>query len=370
MMWVTAAGFLWPGPFDRMADPWFLASVAFYAAGAVLLFKAPANAVGPLMMGFPTMTSVSVLGAAVATAWQFEGLGAAWADTVGMAFATVAIMWLPLLLLYFPSGGLPSPRWRFGPWLVSVGAAVGFVAALLNGGWGGDVEAENLESPLREATGWVGGVLSPLFFVLLIVGFAMGGASLVRRFAASRGIERSQIKWVALAGAFVVGILAVLLFAFGLDSVDETWGELLLVCGIVAIPAAVAIAVLRYRLFDIDRIVSRTVGYVLVLGLLTAVYSIGAVWLPTRLLGGQTPLFVAGSTLAAAAMFNPLRTGILDWVDRRFYRSRYDSERVAEAFSARLREQVDPDRLSAEWLAVVIATLRPTSAAVWVRERG
>jgi hypothetical protein len=166
----------------------------------------------------------------------------------------------------------------------------------------------------------------------------------------------------------VASILTLLLVVVGLEAVDTTWGELLLVAGVVAIPAAVAIAVLRYRLYEIDRLVSRTVGYVVVLGVLTAVYVVGAVWLPTRLLGEQTPLFVAASTLTVAGLFGPLRRRVVVWVDRRFYRARYDADRVAEAFSSRLRDEIDMANLTADWVGVVAMTLKPTTIGVWVNE--
>jgi hypothetical protein len=369
LLWVVAAVLLWPGPWDRMADPWFVASVPFYLAATVLLIKAPANSIGWMMMGFPATTAVAVLGTAVAVKAGTATLLAAWADTIGIGFATPSIMFLPLIFLHFPDGFLPSPRWRFGRHVILAGAAIGSLAALLNGGWGGDPEPGSLESPLRTATMPIGDVLSILFFVAMIVSFVIGGAALVHRFLRSQGPERNQIKWVALAGACVAAILTLLLILFGLEAVDETWGELLLVAAVVAVPTAVAFAVLRYRLYEIDRLLSRTVGYAVVLGVLTAVYVVGAVWLPTRLLGGQTPLFVAASTLTVAGLFGPLRRRVLVWVDRRFYRARYDADRVAEAFSSRLRDQIDLTDLTADWVGVVTTTLRPTTIGVWVSER-
>jgi hypothetical protein len=203
----------------------------------------------------------------------------------------------------------------------------------------------------------------------MVASFVLSGVSLVRRFVRSNGEERSQIKWVALAGACVASILTLLLVVFGMESIDQVWGELLLIAGVVAVPTSVAIAVLRYRLYEIDRLVSRTVGYVVVLGVLTVVYVIGAVWLPTRLLGEQSPLFVAASTLIVAGLFGPLRKRVVVWVDRRFYRARYDADRVAEAFSSRLRDQIDLTDLTTDWVDVIAATLRPTTIGVWVSER-
>ena len=366
LLWAVAALVLGVGRWDRLVDPWFVASLPFYVAATVLLIKAPGNSIGWMMMGFPAAAAFDVLGSAIATDAGGSTSLAAWADTIGNSFATTSIMFLPLMLLHFPDGSLPSRRWKFCSYLVYVGAAVGFVAALLIGGWGGDPEVGSLESPLRAAMSPTGNLLSRLFFISLVASFIVSGAALVRRFVRSTGVERSQIKWVALAGACVASTLTVMLGAFGMQSIDQAWGELLLIAGIVAIPAAVAIAVLRYRLYEIDRLVSRTVGYVVVLGVLTVVYVVGAVWLPTRLLGGQRPLFVAASTLTVAALFGPLRRRVLTSVDRRFHRARYDADRVAEAFSSTLRHQVDVRELTTDWLAVVTATLQPTSIGIWV----
>ncbi len=132
------------------------------------------------------------------------------------------------------------------------------------------------------------------------------------------------------------------------------------------VPLAIAVAVFRYRLFEIDRIISRTVGYVLVIGLLVVVYAAGAAWLPTRL-GGESPLFVAGSTLAVAALFNPVRRRLLHWVDRKFYRTRYDAERVVDGFVASLKDRTDLNGLADEWVTAVTETMRPASIGIWVR---
>ena len=370
LLWAVAAAIvLRIGRWEQILDPWFLASIPFHVAATVLLIKAPRNSIGWMMMGFPATAAVAVLGAAIAAGAGPSTSLAAWADTIGNSFATPSIMFLPLMILHFPEGLLPSPRWRFCRHLILTGVAAGFLAALLNGGWGGDSEVGSLDSPLRAATSPVGDVLSTLFFISMVASFVLSGVSLVRRFVRSSGEERSQIKWVALAGACVASILTVLLVVFGMESIDQVWGELLLIAGVVAVPTSVAIAVLRYRLYEIDRLVSRTVGYVVVLGVLTVVYVIGAVWLPTRLLGQQSPLFVAASTLIVAGLFGPLRKRVVVWVDRRFYRARYDADRVAEAFSSRLRDQIDLTDLTTDWVGVVAATLRPTTIGVWVSER-
>jgi hypothetical protein len=132
------------------------------------------------------------------------------------------------------------------------------------------------------------------------------------------------------------------------------------------VAGAVTLAVLRYRLYEIDRLISRTVTYTVLAVVLAIVYGFGAVWLPSRVVGEQTPLFVAGSTLAVAALFNPLRRRVMRWVDRRFNRSSYDAEQIADAFAVRLRDEVDPERLADEWATTVVRALQPSSIGVWL----
>jgi hypothetical protein len=130
----------------------------------------------------------------------------------------------------------------------------------------------------------------------------------------------------------------------------------------------IAVAVTRYGLYEVDRLVNRTVVYAIVVALLAVVFAAGAVWLPTLLPGESSSVAVAASTLAVAALFNPLRRWVQRFVDRRFYRSRYDAQQVADAFAARLRDQVDPEEVAAEWVEVVRRTLQPASVAVWLGE--
>lgn len=144
-------------------------------------------------------------------------------------------------------------------------------------------------------------------------------------------------------------------------------GEILLQVGLVSIPVLIGMAILRYRLYDIDRIVSRTVSYGAVVVVLAAVY-VGGVALFTRVLPFEGAIAVAGSTLTTAALFNPLRRSVSRWVDRRFYRSRYDAELVAGEFAHRLRDEVDADTLAADLIQVVVGALRPTTVALWRRE--
>jgi hypothetical protein len=201
-------------------------------------------------------------------------------------------------------------------------------------------------------------------FFLTVAGLVVGAGSLVARFRRARGVERQQLRWLALAaaltgaGAAVVGVgmamgaMAVPLFAVG-------------VC-LALLPLATGAAILRYRLYDLDRIVSRTVAYGLLTVLLGLGYAVVVLGLG-RLLPEGSSLVVAAATLAVAAVFQPLRRRIQQAVDRRFNRRRHDAGRIIEAFGARLRDQVDLDTLTAEVLAVVDQTMAPKRASLWLR---
>jgi hypothetical protein len=190
-------------------------------------------------------------------------------------------------------------------------------------------------------------------------------ASFLIRFRASRGLERQQFKWLAYATALLAASLMAgqVLTALGVsDEVTSNFNVLPL----LGLPVAVGFAVLNNRLYDIDRIINRTLVYGVLTVLLAAVYAGGVVLLP-QLIGSHSPLFTAGSTLLAAALFQPLRRLVQDAVDRRFNRRRYDAAKAIDGFSARLRHHVELDVLTTELLAVVDQTMEPTHASLWLR---
>ena len=204
-----------------------------------------------------------------------------------------------------------------------------------------------------------------LAFTLLAVVVAAG--SLVVRFRRARGVERQQLRWVALAAALVSLVVVVVLAGFAVRAKDLlSWAA---AACIAVLPLAIGAATLRYRLYDLDRIVSRTLTYGLLTIVLGAIYA-GAVVLFGQALHpwvGRSALAVAASTLLVAALFQPLRRRIQDRVDRRFNRRRYDAAKTIEAFSVRLREQLDLDTLAAELLGVVDQTMQPTRVSLWLR---
>jgi hypothetical protein len=259
------------------------------------------------------------------------------------------------MLLPFLVGRLPSPRWRPVAWTVGVAGGLTLIGAacrpaLLDVAFlveDAEVTAQ-LTNPLGVAA--LGQLFEP-FLLVLLLGEAVGAAALLLRFRRSRGIERQQLKWIAYA-ALLFGIqqggLALARLAGVVPDTEMAWPEVVDTFTFVFSFVAIAVAVLRYRLYEIDRLINRTLVYVLVTVLLGAVYTAGVFGLG-RLLNpvtGQSTLAVAASTLAVTALFQPVRRRIQAAVDRRFNRRRYDAAKTVEAFSARLRDQVDLDTLS------------------------
>jgi hypothetical protein len=342
-----------------------LLSLVFITTGAFLAGRRPANPVGWLLLGwgmvmaYGTFTIAYVDRGLVRDPGSLPGVNwVAWSEGLVWhpAFALLAF-----LLLLFPHGRLPSPRWRPFAWLtVAVYLALSVSAALAPGA----VELYYPEAtpPLRlpvadladVAFGWL------LPGQLLLLAVCLG--SLPLRLRRAPGEERQQVKWFVYTVATVVVVFVVSTLMIGAGVLFPLFG---------LIPVSVAIAVFKYRLYEIDRLINRTLVYGLLTALLIGVYA-GLVFLLGRLLDpatGDSALAVAASTLAVAALFQPARRRVQALVDRRFNRRRYDAARTVERFSGRLREHVDLDTLSAELLGVVDQTVQPASASLWLRGR-
>ena len=342
-----------------------LAFAAFMAVGALIVANRPGNAIGWVFSAIALLAVTGALAEEYAgyAVWTRPGLlpggvlagwyaGWAWYPTVALA-----LVFTPLL---FPDGRPPSPPWRLVAWLAVATTAlfVGFAAVQPT------IELDDghvVDNPIG-----VAGVTDPddsLLNIALGLLVVAAVVSLVVRFRRSRGEERLQLKWFTYAGA----VLPVLLVG---DLLPDTVSNVLFALGITFPPVAAGIAVLRYRLYEIDRLINRTLVYGLLTTLLAGVYA-GLVLVLGRLfgdLGDRPPSWaVAGATLAVAALFQPARQRVQRLVDRRFNRARYDAARTVERFSARLRDQVDLDTLSAELLAVVDETVQPTRASLWLR---
>jgi hypothetical protein len=283
------------------------------------------------------------------------------AGTLGWAPAIALGVTLPALLL--PNGQLRSRRWR----LVVASSVTGVVLVIVAGSLSpGPVEELGIDNPLGLAgtAGDVAAVLTVVGVVLHWLSLPPAAVCVVLRFRSSRGIERQQMRWVAAGAAAAVGGLLVSLPS-GLG-IAPNWISHIVFPALLSVPVGVAVAVLRYRLWDLDRLVSRTVTYALVTALLIVPYLL-VVPAASRLAAGSGSLAVAAATLAVAALFQPLRRRVQDLVDRRFNRRRYDAARTLDRFAARLRDQVDLDALHGELLGVVDQTMQPTRASLWLR---
>jgi hypothetical protein len=280
----------------------------------------------------------------------------AWAPAIACGIT------LPLLLL--PDGRLRSRRWR----PMAVAAVAGPVVVIVAGSLAPEPPQEALfPNPLAldGAAGRVAAVVAWAGVALFMASLVAALACLVLRFRAARGIERQQLRWVA-AGATTMVVTIWVLVPVALSGLAPAVPVVLFPLASLCVPVAVAVAMLRYRLWDLDRLVSRTVTYAVVTALLALPYLL---ILPavTRLAGDAGSLAVAAATLAAAALFAPLRRRVQDLVDRRFNRARYDAARTVAGFATRLRDQVDLEALQGELLTAVDETVEPTRAWLWLR---
>jgi hypothetical protein len=344
-----------------------LATVSTAAVGALLASRRPRHPVGWLLLGVGLGLAASVL----VEPYVKYGLivrpgslpGARY--LVGLSYVTT-LVWLScagFVLLLTPTGRLPSPRWRWWARLAATAPVVTMLASVvqpdpLAPDWYGNPLAVPALSRVLVVPA-VAGV------VVVLASLLVGAGSLVGRFRHARGVERQQLRWLALAALLGALLLLVALVAGFVLSKDGVVLTSLALC-VALLPLATGAAILRYRLYDLDRIVSRTLAWTLLTLLLALAYAAVVLGLG-RLLPQSSSLAVAAATLAVAALFQPLRRRIQQAVDRRFNRRRHDAARLIEAFGARLRDQVDLDALHTELLAVVDQTIQPTRAWLWLR---
>jgi hypothetical protein len=350
------------------AVPYLLAMASAATVGAVLAGRRPRHPVGWLLLGIAL--AVIVLG--FCDAYAAYGLlarpgslpGARWAAIyVDVSWAVLSAL-LGFVLLLTPTGSPPSPRWRWWAWLVAVASllSVTLHANPL------DPPYEAVAVPLLFESGPLAAV-ARLGDVIVLVGVLVAAGSLVLRFRRAQLHERLQLRWVTAAAALAALAAAVILVTWAtIGSAAQPIWELATVAFMAALPLATGAAILRYRLYDLDRIISRTLAWTALTILLGLGYA-AAVLLLGLLLPDSSSLAVAGATLAVAAIFQPARRRVQETVDRRFNRRRYDAARTIAAFSARLREEVDLDTLSVELLAVTDQTMQPTTVSLWLRAR-
>jgi hypothetical protein len=356
----------------KNAAPTAALILAFSTVGALVASRRPRNAIGwlfcfgalawvlgELTLEYAVYALITAPGALPAGAWAtwFGG----WAR--GMGWFLIVMF----LLLLFPTGRLPSPRWRPVLW-----GAVGFVALFTLGTWlsplSNDLRLTFVRNPLGLDI-WIGSLLTEIVFLTFPLQTLAVGTAAISRFRNSAGDERQQLKWFAYAVGVMVTLFAIW-FSLALGGL-VTSDALMWTVPLLGLPAAVGVAILKHRLYDIDLVINRTLVYGSLTVALALVYVGGVVLLQrtfVSLTGGGSQLAVVASTLAIAALFNPLRRRVQAFVDRRFYRGKYDVAKTLGAFSARLRDETDLDALGDGLVGVVRETMRPRHASLWLRE--
>ncbi len=348
----------------------FVASIVVMTAlGSVVTARRPGNRIGWLLHVIAvslllTIWADTVIGDAGGGPSDSPGTVDLVAAIVSPAAGVTAMYSIGLLLYLFPTGHFLTRRWIWAGWLGGILVPLTWIISVFAVEVG-DVWSDEpwvISNPIGFLpVEWLDLVGSAVPMVLL--GVLVGGvASMIIRFRRSDLVVRTQIKWVLFAAVLTLVSGPFAFAELGLVS------NLLTLVVLNAIPVSVAIAVARYKLFEIDRLISRSISYAIVVLLLGAVFAAGAVWLPTQLPGDQPPLFVAATTLAVAALFNPVRKRVQRGVDRKFNRSRYQASRVAEEFLARLQGTNTVEHLEDAWITTVNAHFQPSASGLWLRE--
>ncbi len=352
---------------------WGLVPILFAFVGALIIARQPRNVIGLLLMlpaitfAIPSDTYLAGFIAHPTTPSIFFWL-VLWFNNWGWVLLVFPILFI---LVLFPTGRPSSPRWR-GLIYVGIGMMLTMVfLATFGEELGPTDESWVILNPIGfVSTDWVNNYLLPVWFVLLPALTLACAAALFVRFRRARGVEREQIKWLFFASALFAVVYIPTFFTESYTTANNIW-DILFVLGILAIPIAIAIAILRYNLYDIDIIIRRTLQYALLTGLLALVYFGSVVVLQTlveNLTGAQSPIVIVISTLTIAALFNPLRLRVQDFIDRRFFRAKYDASQTLEQFAATARDEVDMDELTTALLGVVEDTMQPETVSLWIKK--
>ena len=351
--------------------------VLFPLVGFFIAWHRPRNAIGWIMLGIGVTAALGIAFGGYASYGLEIAPGSL--PRPDVALLLTQPLWIPqivpigtFLILLFPDGKLPSPGWRKWAWFCIIAMVLPFIGILIAPGSFAESGFPQFKNPIGIEA--LGPYVDALFLVILLIPISIVGCavSLIRRFRRSRGQQRQQLKWLAAAGglvAIVYFLLILLRIPFevlhrSVPGWIETFGSfgVLLFC---LIPFAIAVAVFRYRLYDVDRIINRTLVYGALTGVLGASYAAIVAVAGTVLEGSA--FITAGATLAVAALFQPLRRRIQAFIDKSFYRRKYDAARTVEAFSGRLRQEVDLEAMQDELLAATRETVQPRQASVWLR---
>jgi hypothetical protein len=356
---------------------WF--SAATGAVGFVVASRSPRNPLGWLLLVGATFGVLSQDASFYVVAdyrVRHGGLPLGWVAVLAQPGWAVGIVLTGLAVLLFPDGRPPSPRWRWVLWLYLAAATlylVGVLTASAGAIAGHDIRVDAsgnllvISHPTGSSAWW--GVVEVVFLPLLAVCWAGSVAGQAASYRRSSGERRQQLKWL-LAGSAIAGVcIPLAVWLSGTNGIlAGLAGGIVGAFAQLAIPVCMGVAILKYRLFDIDRLVSRTIGYAIVTGLLVGTYA-GIVLLTTEVLKVHVPVAVAGSTLAVAALFNPVRRRVQRAVDRRFNRTRYDADQTVAAFATRLKDAVDLDGVRDDLASVVNQALEPAHVSVWITRR-
>ncbi|MDP8948294.1 MAG: hypothetical protein M3N09_09390 [Actinomycetota bacterium] len=366
------------GELPDRAPPWFvplmaLMLVSFSTVGTVIAARRPENAVGWSL-------SAIAIALGVTFAAQFYAdytLVAAPASLPGGAVAVWLSLWTPVLALIaavffcllFPGGRPPSHRWRWVGRLALMGGVLLVLGLSLAPGTLDERNYPGAHNPVGvEGSGRLLEGITTVGTGLALLALLLALVSMIARFRRSIGVERQQLKWVMYTGALAASGFALTLFLSG-PLANAVFAIAFL--AFIGVPVAAGVAILRYRLYEIDLLINRSLVYGSLTAALILVY-VGSVVLLQSLLraltGQESQLAVVTSTLAIAALFNPLRRRIQSFIDRRFYRRKYDARKTLEAFSTRLRNETDLDRLTADLLELVRGTLQPVHTSLWLRD--
>ena len=355
---------------------WF--SAAFGVVGFVVAWRKPRNPLGWILLGVAAFGALSEDASFYAVAdyrLGHGGLPLGWVALLAQPGWAPTIVLVGVTVLLFPDGRLPSPRWRWVLWAylavamlwiagavtITVGAIIGHTTQVDPSG-----NLLLLGGSNSSAAWW--NAVSDVFFGLLAVCWLGSLAGQVASYRRSSGERRQQLKWLASGAAVVVAGLLLEGALSGAHGILGAASGVADAAGLLALPVSIGVAIFKYRLFDIDRLISRTLAYAIVTSLLLGVYT-GMVLLATHIVSITTPVAVAGSTLAAAALFNPLRRRVQRVVDRRFNRARYDADKTVAAFAARLQDAVDLDSVRDDLAGVVNQALEPAHVSVWINQR-
>jgi hypothetical protein len=339
-----------------------LATLALATVATVMLWRVPANRIGRILWSISAwMVATLFVTMALYYVHSPTASETAFANWLG-TWSFVFFASTPLVLMFFPSGSLPSPRWGLLPWLAVLGT-LGWAATEAFGerlGLQGELPNPYANAQLER----LGGVVLFLFLPALIGTVA----SVVMRLRHASVEMRAQIKWVAVGGLLQI---ASILGTWVLDAVSgedfPIVGVLVAMVSSLFVPVALGVAILRYRLYDIDHLVSRTVSYA-VLGALLGLFFFGGVLGIQALVGATSDLAIAAITLAVAALFDPLRRRLHDLMDRRFNRSRFDAERVVQGFTARLNNITSTELVASDLCNTLEMTVAPASIGIWLRD--